>query len=259
MAHYVTTGDLARALVRESTGGIEAAFAWGWITHLLADVIYHPRINQAVARRGSHASDSHVTSLSYADDSVGHMRVEMGLDGFYSQKQPLEVRSIRLRPPFAHVDNSLSRACQAAYGQLVAPGALLRCHQTSLRLSRWVQDVSSIIGSEMGPDKILLARPIRSQLLYRCVQLLTWFAPGSLLFAVTHARVPDDALVAAAEVAEKELRLKFQQCIENDACSLDNFNLDLGIVETSPGSYPLTQRALVEYGRRMETKRGGNA
>ena len=46
LAHYLSTGALARSLVNEARTELERAYAWGWVTHILADVEPHPLVNQ---------------------------------------------------------------------------------------------------------------------------------------------------------------------------------------------------------------------
>lgn len=83
LAHYVRAGRLVRALVRAAGARATAAFARGWATHVLADVLLHPPINRAVAEltRGPESG-----GLTFADDPVGHIRVEQGMDAAFSER-----------------------------------------------------------------------------------------------------------------------------------------------------------------------------
>ena len=56
---------------------MERALAWGWATHVLGDIWIHPLINQATAE---HVSGQRSPGLTYADDPINHVRVEIGLD-----------------------------------------------------------------------------------------------------------------------------------------------------------------------------------
>ena len=74
LVHYVRTCDFARALVAQANSDEERAYAWGWVSHIIADIIIHPLINQA-AGRWQHGDQP----LSYADDPSLHLRIELGL------------------------------------------------------------------------------------------------------------------------------------------------------------------------------------
>src|SRR5262249_13193581 len=76
LAHYIRSGQLARSLLRSAPDPVTRAFARGWATHVLADALIHPLINRAAGEllgRGE--------PLTFADDPVGHIRVEQALDG----------------------------------------------------------------------------------------------------------------------------------------------------------------------------------
>ena len=77
LAHCVRSADLTRNLIGLATTHAELAFAWGWATHVLADIWLHPLINQAVEAM-SGGSQPH--EVSFAFDRASHIRVETGLD-----------------------------------------------------------------------------------------------------------------------------------------------------------------------------------
>lgn len=74
LAHHARTGMFCRALVHEAETDLARAFAWGWVTHVLADVAVHPLVNDAcgellLGRR---------TPLWGPDVATAHLRVETG-------------------------------------------------------------------------------------------------------------------------------------------------------------------------------------
>ncbi|WP_171472051.1 zinc dependent phospholipase C family protein [Frigoriglobus tundricola] len=77
LAHYVRTGRLVRALVRAAGASAAAAFARGWATHVLADVLVHPLVNRAAAEL-THGTAS--GALATPDGLVAHLRIEQGMD-----------------------------------------------------------------------------------------------------------------------------------------------------------------------------------
>ena len=142
LAHHARTGAFCRALVEEAGTDLEQAFAWGWVTHVLADVAVHPLINEAcgelvLGRR---------TPLWGADVAVAHLRVEVGLDAAYHAREPelAEFRGLqRLKPAaFAGARRAYARTFDAA------PDAelLLRAHgQVALLLGpcAWIRGVAA--------------------------------------------------------------------------------------------------------------------
>lgn len=96
LAHCLRTGDLSRALVARARTSRERAFAWGWVTHVLADTMVHPLVGCAVGEL------VHGSPALFDDGDaqpVAHVRVESGLDAVYAERFPA-LRKLRLRPAF---------------------------------------------------------------------------------------------------------------------------------------------------------------
>src|SRR5206468_3532319 len=62
--HYLRSADLARELVGRARSPAESAFAWGWVTHVLADAAIHPLVNLAAGELLTGTRQPR----SYADD-----------------------------------------------------------------------------------------------------------------------------------------------------------------------------------------------
>jgi hypothetical protein len=75
LAHTCATGRLARALLSRARSAIQRAFAWGWVSHMLADVEIHPLVNEQVARLPA-------DSPAAGSPRLGHIMVEAGLDAW---------------------------------------------------------------------------------------------------------------------------------------------------------------------------------
>jgi hypothetical protein len=126
LAHRVRTGELTSQLIRSARTSLERAFAWGWLTHVLADRQIHPIIGLAV---GELTHGCRRTFVGGSADLYNHVRVETGVDLTYALRNA-DARSARLRPVFDDVSvNFLSHAYAATYGFTPAKDALLRSHR----------------------------------------------------------------------------------------------------------------------------------
>lgn len=130
LAHHARPGAFCRALVDEARTDLERAFAWGWVTHVLADVAVHPLVNDAcgellLGRR---------TPLWGPAVAIPHLRVETGLDAAYHARHP-EAARFRSLPALAPgVFDSVRRAYLGTFGAAPETAALLRAHRQVTRL-----------------------------------------------------------------------------------------------------------------------------
>jgi hypothetical protein len=126
LAHRVHTGELTSRLIQSARTSIERAFAWGWLTHVLADRQIHPIIGLGV---GELVHGCRRTFVGGSVDLDSHVRVETGVDCTYALRHD-DARSVRLDPAFDDVSvNFLAHAYAATYGFTPAKSALLRSHQ----------------------------------------------------------------------------------------------------------------------------------
>ena len=77
VSHYVRSVDLARTLVGRATRVPETAFAWGWVTHVLTDLVLHPEVGRACGER---LRGDRTVRLNAAEDLSTHVGMEVGLD-----------------------------------------------------------------------------------------------------------------------------------------------------------------------------------
>lgn len=132
LVHRVRTGRLVRALVASAESDVERAFAWGWLTHLLADVLVHPLVNLTAARSLGRTE----VRLEDPLQEAAHVRVEMGLDAICLTRYPF-LRQIRLAPVFdVRSIGFLRNAMAEVYGIRLSGEALLRSHWAVVRLHR---------------------------------------------------------------------------------------------------------------------------
>jgi hypothetical protein len=81
-AHTVRTGATPRRLLDVARTEAERAYAWGWVTHVLADVEIHPLVNAEAAAVLAEAGPP------IAARQLAHVRVEVGLDARYLARTP---------------------------------------------------------------------------------------------------------------------------------------------------------------------------
>lgn len=125
LAHAARTGALCRALVGRASTEAQAAFAWGWVTHVLGDVAIHPLVNEACGER------LRGRRTPVWGDAAGpmHLRVETGLDAAWCARNPALLR-IRLGPALHESDAGfLLHAFRAAWGAAPPAEAVLRSHR----------------------------------------------------------------------------------------------------------------------------------
>ena len=130
LAHHARTGAFCRALVHEARTDVGRAFAWGWVTHVLADVAVHPLVNEACGELATGAR----TPLWGAEVAVTHLRVETGLDAAYHARYS-ELASLRALPALEPaVFHGVRRAYLRTYGAAPDTEVLVRAHRQVSRL-----------------------------------------------------------------------------------------------------------------------------
>jgi hypothetical protein len=133
VSHYVSTADLARALIRNANDQRQAAFAWGWVTHVLGDMALHPLVGRAC---GEALTGDRRRRLNASEDVATHVSLEVGLDMDFLGRDA----SIPLPPREAHFDRRgveyLTRALEETYAVRWNPDYVLSSHRRAVRLTR---------------------------------------------------------------------------------------------------------------------------
>ena len=80
LLHYIRTGDLVEALLRDSNDVNEYAFALGALAHYSSDNVGHPVINQVTGIEFPKLRAKFGNEVTYADDPKAHIRTEFGFD-----------------------------------------------------------------------------------------------------------------------------------------------------------------------------------
>jgi hypothetical protein len=130
LAHHARTGAFCRALVHEARTDLQRAFAWGWVTHVLADVAVHPLVNEACGELTLGTR----TPLWGAEVAIAHLRVETGLDAACHARHPelAELRGLPALDP--GVFHGVRRAYLRTYGAAPRVEALVHAHRQVARL-----------------------------------------------------------------------------------------------------------------------------
>jgi hypothetical protein len=231
LAHKDHTGQLTQSLIRSARTPVERAFAWGWLTHVLADRQVHPWIGRGVGELTLGSRDEFVAG---ATDPVSHLRVEIGVDCWYAAREQA-ARSVRLRPAFDELSiNFLSHAYTATYGFVPSREALLRSHRSLGR--RVGQSLSTIhVVSALMPHA---ARP-------HGVPGLRWVLEAArrrgLVSEISVAYVspvrPSAWLLGAIEKVVPQHTELFMQHYRNGGTDIGDYDLDTGerLTKTPPG------------------------
>jgi len=132
LAHGSRTADLARELVSTAETDTERAFAWGWVSHVLADVLVHPCIEVACRPAGDAGEERRETS---PDPHIRHLRIELGLDARLIARDAGSVRrawrALGTGPGPAFVSSAL----HSVHGNQISPADVAR---SDLAITRFV-------------------------------------------------------------------------------------------------------------------------
>jgi len=81
LVHYVRSGDIAEALLKDADSLNSLAFALGFLSHYYADVYGHPMAtNKSVPLVYKRMQKKFGNVVTYADNNISHIRMEFGFD-----------------------------------------------------------------------------------------------------------------------------------------------------------------------------------
>ena len=233
LAHYVRTGDLARALLTASKNENDVAFALGWVSHIIADVIVHPLVNDGVGRWANHDGP-----INYAEDPVSHLRLEMGIDGHYQHLLDIE----KTKALYFEPQNPIDTALQSVYGSAVDPVVVLDCHQKTANRSRLALLAAGVIGDQLGNARDNSNTGWQEKLIFLLLKSVSLAVPKTWLFSLTHPLRPDMIFVESMIAAHSQIQERFFDAVNDHLESLPNYNLDLGLLEADSSDYELARQ-----------------
>jgi hypothetical protein len=228
-AHLVRPADLVRNLFSLSDGDVEQAFALGWLTHVVADVILHPVVNREVGRRLGAGRD-----VTFVEDPAMHIRVEFGFDAFTEEPMILpypRVSTAKLEP----IACLLSRAYQATYGvpfeqplQIASCSALNRYAPWLISLARMHRRADR---AHHSPESWILGALRRTLAI----------AQADVRIKAHADPLRPESLYA--QEMESGIAKTLEECryhAANRSLALENRNLDTGEPADASDNYPLT-------------------
>lgn len=216
ISHRGGTGVLLRAVLDGASSPAQQAFAWGWLTHILADVAIHPLINRAAA---AHAGGS----PTLAD----HVRVEVGVDVQFVW-QHATLRALRLRPAFDRdTFTFVADAVRGTHGYPLTTSHLVSMQRGMIHFTHAALHFTTSLARNVCWDGEAAASGHRSSvLLWRTVTALT--SRSSKVHAWLNPVEPPPWLIAETMAALDALPHGIDQHVATRLAHLPDYNLETG-------------------------------
>lgn len=235
VSHYVRSVDLARTLVQRATTVRERAFAWGWVTHVLTDMVLHPEVGRACGER---LRGDRGVRLNAAEDLPAHVGMEVGLD----LRILATARDIPPPPRLDAFDGDsigyLVASLEEVYGIPWSGADLLATHRRSVVMNvRWPRALTvlewgrEIAGSGRGRIQGLVGRTaagIGSRLARPAGAAQGFFHP---------IRPPEWLLGETGRLAD-EFPERLAMLTGGGLDTLSNHNLETGAPDDAPVHHP---------------------
>lgn len=255
-AHVVRSGDLARTLVATAETSEQRAFARGWMTHMLGDILIHPVINRAA----SGLLDRERTAATMAWHHNAHIRVELGLDAIYVARHR-SLRGLRLRPFFdGRTARWITAAFREVHGVDFETGAVLRSHHQVVRFQRPLLLLERLIAIGRGPGHPL--RRLMRRAFLTSHRVATWrLGPHSSVAGFLNTVRPSGAVVRAVDGVVADFPTAYEAFSRQLRESDISYCLDVGRVELpgQPTAEGIEARRLLAALRNDQATRAGAA
>ncbi|KAA9037181.1 zinc dependent phospholipase C family protein [Ginsengibacter hankyongi] len=138
LVHYVRSGDMVNALLKDARNINEYAFALGFLSHYIADNYGHPfATNVSVPLVYPKLEKKYGRVITYADNRISHMRMEFGFDVLEVAKGNYASQAYHDFIGFKVDTAVLSRAFSEIYG--VDINSVFNNHlQLAVETFRWI-------------------------------------------------------------------------------------------------------------------------
>ncbi len=225
--HRGGSGDMVRCLIGSAENALERAYAWGWLTHILADVVLHPAINQAA---GCYSRGPGAPPLTYADDPTMHLRIEIGLDAYLYARHGGQIRNCWSTSVTAPSPTLLASSFRSAYGDLAGLPEIVR---SELALTRFLPLLLRYTAIAASRDRLYSGRHEEAVAIRRQRTVSLAFPLEAMAMPIA----PSPTLLRFTRRVLRELPGLFQMHVVSGLESLANFDLDTGrIVERHAAS-----------------------
>jgi len=238
LAHTLRPACLTRALLAHAATPVQRAFSWGWVTHVLADILIHPLVGCAV---GELVYRTPAVFVDGDRDPVHHTRVEVGLDALYAQRFP-ELLRVRFRAVLKPRDMSfLVRAFQDVYGAAPEADQFLLSHRNAVRRLGLGLQLTRLVAKGLPPHPGADTTPGRVSLLGR---VRSFVGRRSVSLAFLLPAPPPLWLINAVRDVEENFVELFLEEYELGGLGLRDVNLDTGRPDLVEVEYSGLGRAL---------------
>ena len=246
VSHYVRSVDLARTLVQRARSGREAAFAWGWVTHVLTDLVLHPEVGRACGER---LRGDRGIRLNAAENLPAHVGMEVGLDLSILASEPGIPGPPRSDAFDGRSIGYLSESLEEVYEIRWFPGELLATHRRSVVMNtRWPRalrvldwgrgiggvgrhPVQGLVGRAAAGVGSALARP-------------TGAARGFF-----HPIPPPEWLLREVRRLADDFPERLAQLTGGGLATLPNHNLETGAPDAEPVPHPDAEKTALRVAR----------
>jgi len=216
--HTWRTGDMQRALMESAVTAGQRAFAWGWLTHVIADVLVHPLVNDDVRRRNS-------GQLSL----VEHVRVEVGIDAWFCWQQP-SLEGLRLHPAFTRTGYGfLSSSTRHVLAMSVSTRQLVQMERGLILFSHAALRFATSLARHLcWGEPAAAPTPISSAAVWHTVSRLS--PRNTVVHAYLNPHLPGPALLQRIDTALETFRPMLDGFVKGDLRELPDYNLEDGTI-----------------------------
>jgi hypothetical protein len=222
--HVQGSSQTARVLVASATTEQEAAFAWGWLTHVLADVEIHPLINAEAAALCA-AQQRSAGRPRLPAQRQAHVRVEIGIDVDWigrtgAKRMPLLRHAFDRRSIVF-----LARALRFSHSIASSPHTLFANHRNVTLFYRAYLRLAAVLAAEAG----MASRSGIIQLRHLRFVSRGLMHPASAAWGFLHPVAPGQPLILRVETAIERVERLMDHYASAGLQHLPDYDLETGL------------------------------